>query len=127
MQGEIKIYVNNKLLASHKRKDGANEYSIDINHYLDSLARKPGAIRNSLALKSHPDLNKYFTSNPKKFIKSLEENKGKDMDQLLDLLKIYANSKDEIDVIDIVKLDNDIEIKARKIVASYDSLCIGGK
>lgn len=129
--GEIKIYINNKLLASHKRKDGANEYSIDINHYLDSLARKPGAIRNSLALKSHPDLkaifDKYFTSNPKRFIKSLEENKGKDMDQLLDLLKIYANSKDETDVIDIVKLDNDIEIKARKIVASYDSLCIGGK
>lgn len=129
--GEIKIYINNKLLASHKRKDGANEYSIDINHYLDSLARKPGAIRNSLALKSHPDLkaifDKYFTSNPKRFIKSLEENKGKDMDQLLDMLKIYANSKDETDVIDIVKLDNDIEIKARKIVASYDSLCIGGK
>lgn len=129
--GEIKIYINNKLLASHKRKDGANEYSIDINHYLDSLARKPGAIRNSLALKSHPDLkaifDKYFISNPKRFIKSLEENKGKDMDQLLDLLKIYANSKDETDVIDIVKLDNDIEIKARKIVASYDSLCIGGK
>ncbi|HEQ2365844.1 TPA: IS21 family transposase [Streptococcus pyogenes] len=129
--GEIKIYVNDKLLARHKRKDGANEYSIDINHYLDSLARKPGAIRNSLALKSHPDLkaifDKYFTSNPKKFIKLLEENKGKDMDQLLDLLKIYANSKDEIDVIDIVKLDSDIEIKARKIVASYESLCIGGK
>lgn len=128
---EIKIYVNDKLLARHKRKDGANEYSIDINHYLDSLARKPGAIRNSLALKSHPDLkaifDKYFTSNPKKFIKLLEENKGKDMDQLLDLLKIYANSKDEIDVIDIVKLDSDIEIKARKIVASYESLCVGGK
>lgn len=49
------------------------------------------------------------------------------MDQLLGLLKSYANSKDEIDVIDIVKVDNDIEIKARKIVASYDSLCIGGK
>lgn len=63
----------------------------------------------------------------KKFINLLEENKGKDMDQLLDLLKIYANSKDEIDVIDIVKLDNDIEIKTRKIVASYDYLCIGGK
>lgn len=57
---EIKIYVNNKLLASHKRKDVANEYSIDINHYLDSLARKPSAIRNSLALKSHPDLKSIF-------------------------------------------------------------------
>ena len=128
---EIKIYVNDKLLASHKRKDGANEYSIDITHYLKSLARKPGAIRNSAVLKSYPDLkaifDKYFTSNPKKFIKLLEENKGKDMDQLLDLLKIYANSKDELDVIDIVKTDNDIEIKARKIVASYDCLCIGGK
>ena len=128
---EIKIYINEKLLAIHKRKDGPNEYSIDITHYLDSLARKPGAIRNSLALKSHPDLkaifDKYFTSDPKKFISLIEDNKDKDMDQLLGLLKSYANSKDEIDVIDIVKVDNDIEIKARKIVASYDSLCIGGK
>lgn len=71
--------------------------------------------------------DKYFTTNQKKFISLLEDNKDKDMDQLIDLLKSYANSKDELDVIDIVKTDNDIEIKARKIVASYDSLCIGGK
>lgn len=71
--------------------------------------------------------DKYFTTNQKKFISLLEDNKDKNMDQLIDLLKSYANSKDELDVIDIVKTDNDIEIKARKIVASYDSLCIGGK
>lgn len=71
--------------------------------------------------------DKYFTTNQKKFISLLEDNKDKDMDQLIDLLKSYANSKDELDVIDIVKTDNDIEIKARKIVASYYSLCIGGK
>lgn len=130
---EIKIYVNDKLLAVHKRKDGANEYSIDITHYLKSLARKPGAIRNSLALKSQPDLknifDKYFTSNPKKFIELIELNKDKDIDQIVDILNSYSNTKKELDVLDIVKTDKkeaDIEIKARKIVSSYDSLVIGG-
>ena len=130
---EIKIYVNDKLLAVHKRKDGANEYSIDITHYLKSLARKPGAIRNSLALKSQPDLknifDKYFTSNPKKFIELIELNKDKDIDQIVDILNNYSNTKKELDVLDIVKTDKkeaDIEIKARKIVSSYDSLVIGG-
>lgn len=33
----------------HKKKDGSNEVSIDIKHYLPSLERKPSAIRNSLS------------------------------------------------------------------------------
>lgn len=69
---EIKIYVNDNFVCSHKKKDGSNEVSIDIKHYLTSLERKPGAIRNSLALKSTPFLktifDKYFTKEPKKFV-----------------------------------------------------------
>lgn len=51
---EVKTYINKKLICTHKKKDGANEVSIDLRHYLPSFARKPGAIRNSLALKSTP-------------------------------------------------------------------------
>ncbi|MCD0065280.1 IS21 family transposase, partial [Streptococcus agalactiae] len=57
---EVKIYYEDNLIASHKKKDGAGETSIDIRHYLDSLARKPGAIRNSLALKEVPVLKTIF-------------------------------------------------------------------
>ena len=85
-------------------------------------------------MKSQPDLknifDKYFTSNAKKFIELIELNKDKDLDQIIDILNHYTNTNKEVDVLDIAKTNNketDIEIKARKIVASYDSLCIGGK
>lgn len=128
---EIKIYINDKLIAIHKRKDGANEYSIDITHYLKSLARKPGAIRNSAVLKSHPDLktifDRYFTSNPKKFVELLEDNKDKSMDDLMDILDSYANGDKKLILLDVIKEESSLEVKARMITASYDSLCIGGE
>lgn len=125
---EIKIYTNDKLIATHRRKDGANEYNIDITHYLNSLARKPGAIRNSLALKSSPDLktifDKYFISNPKKFIELIKENEEKDIDQIIDILKTYTNKKEEIIVLDVTNKETNIEIKTRKLISLYDSLCL---
>jgi len=51
---KIIIYSNNHFVCEHKKIDGAKEISIDINHYLNTFAKKPGAIRNSLALKSLP-------------------------------------------------------------------------
>src|SRR5665647_1352557 len=76
---KIIIYANNSYVCEHKKIDGLNEISIDISHYLKSLFRKPGAIKNSLALKSIPQLksiyDKYFNTNPKKFIEVLIDNK----------------------------------------------------
>lgn len=48
----IKIYSNNELVCTHKKIDGFNQDKIDILHYLDTFNRKPGAIKNSVALKS---------------------------------------------------------------------------
>lgn len=36
---EVKIYANSQLVCTHKKKDGTNEVSIDLHHYLASLAR----------------------------------------------------------------------------------------
>lgn len=47
---EIKIYVNDNIVCTHKKKDDSLEDSIDIKHYLNTLDRKPGVIRNSLAM-----------------------------------------------------------------------------
>ena len=38
-------------IAAHTRKYGLHEWSIDINHYLNTLKRKPGALANSVAIK----------------------------------------------------------------------------
>ena len=71
------------IIARHKKKDGKGEYSIDIKHYIDTFLKKPGALRNSLALKQAPKLlqtifNNYFTTDPKKFLEFLINSKAFD-------------------------------------------------
>jgi transposase len=63
-------------IARHNKKDGKGEYSIDILHYIDTFLKKPGALRNSLALKQAPQVlqtifNNYFITDPKKFLEFL--------------------------------------------------------
>lgn len=75
-------------IASHNKKDGKGEYSIDIKHYIDTFLKKPGALRNSLALKQAPKLlqtifNDYFTTEPRKFLEFLLNTKAfEDIDSL---------------------------------------------
>lgn len=42
-------------IVSHIKKEGFQEYSIEINHYLNIFLKKPGALKNSLAIKQAPD------------------------------------------------------------------------
>ena len=78
---KVVIYSNNVWVCEHKKADGLNEISIEITHYLNTLIKKPGAIKNSLALKSIPLLktiyDSYFITKPKKFIEILVANKEK--------------------------------------------------
>ncbi len=84
---KIIFYSNNHYVCEHKKKDGRNETSIDFCHYLDTLKKKPGAIRNSLALKSIPELKAifdiYFTSEPKRFIDLIEKYKTLELKKIL--------------------------------------------
>lgn len=84
---KIIFYSNNHYVCEHKKKDGRNETSIDICHYLDTLKKKPGAIRNSLALKSIPELKTifdiYFTSEPKQFIELIEKYKTLELKEMI--------------------------------------------
>ena len=63
----------NNLIAQHDKLDGKGEYSIDIKHYIDTLLKKPKALKNSYALKQAPEIlqslfNKHFQDNPKDFL-----------------------------------------------------------
>lgn len=125
---KIMVYSNNVLVCEHKKIDGLNEISIDISHYLKSLFRKPGAIKNSLALKSIPYLksiyDKHFNKNPKKFIEILAKNNGKDMQELIDILEGYTKiSLDIIPVNNIVTNKNIYEATKLQII-KYNDLCI---
>ena len=45
------VYYDYKFLFKTKRLTGRQQYQIDINHYLKTFKKKPGAIAHSLALK----------------------------------------------------------------------------
>lgn len=72
---DLLIFSKGNLVASHRRLPGKKKVRADIHHYLHTLTRKPGALKNSTALKSDPDLEEFFTThfneNPRDFINFL--------------------------------------------------------
>ena len=87
----IDVYYKQDKVATHIRDTGKNKTCIDISHYLDTFLKKPGALRNSTALKSVPELkdifDKYYKNNPKSFIVKLNENKHLELKELIEVLK----------------------------------------
>ena len=73
----ILIYHNNMKIAHHRRNYGAHTWNIEIEHYLKTLKKKPGAIHSSTAMQqTNPKLqsiyNRYYTTNSKDFIELIE-------------------------------------------------------
>jgi len=95
----IIIFSNDTYVCEHKKIDGFNEISIDIKHYLNSLFKKPGAIRNSLALKSIPKLksiyDNYFSTKSKEFIEILRNN-NRNNNYLSDITRNQTNKYNQI-------------------------------
>lgn len=91
---EVLVYSNSRLVATHKKVDGYQKAQVDIYHYLETLEKKPGALKNSKALKSRSELktiyDRYFTKRTKEFIGILRDNSDKSYPQLLEILKENA-------------------------------------
>jgi len=69
----LKVYYNNTHLCTHERSYGTYKWQIDIEHYLNTLSRKPGALHGSVALEQSPPeiralYNNYFKNQPRGFI-----------------------------------------------------------
>ncbi|MDO4468164.1 MAG: IS21 family transposase, partial [Bacillota bacterium] len=92
---EIEIYYKGKKIACHKRLCGEKKTCIDIRHYLHTLEKKPGALKNSAALKSLPELKKifdiYYTDKPKTFIEILRQNKDKSIEDIIESVTPVSN------------------------------------
>jgi len=127
---EVRIYANNELVATHKRIFINGKMQVDIYHYLNTLKKKPGAVSNSIALKSIPRLkaifDTYFAEQPKKFIELFMENKELPIEEIISMFEHQTANKGEIKALDVVKPISQIDVSARAIVASYDVLVIGG-
>lgn len=126
---DILIYSNNHLVCEHKKIDGVNEISIDINHYLHSFTKKPGALKNSLALKSLPQLksiyDNYFNKNPKEFIALLRENNEKTLDELIEILLSYGSPSNIIQL-SHVKNNRLLNHITRTQTSKYNDICLKG-
>ena len=57
---KIEVYFQNKLVASHQGHYGKHQWLICIEHYLDTLRQKPGALNGSVALSCSPYLKKLY-------------------------------------------------------------------
>ena len=127
---EVRIYAANELVAKHKRLFGNGKMQIDIYHYLNTLRKKPGAVRNSVALKSIPRLkaifDTYYSKQPKKFIELFLENKELPINEIIALFERETANKGEIDALDVVKPVSQIVVSARALVANYAVLVNGG-
>ena len=84
---EIVVYSGMDEVCRHKRKDGYGDMSVNIIHYLDTLSKKPGALRNSKALRSETDLkavfDSYFNTRVREFIDILRENQDRPMVEII--------------------------------------------
>jgi transposase len=99
---QIVCYHGTKQLCVHQRSYGKHQWLLELDHYLNTLKIKPGALASSRALKSAPVkvkaiYQRHFRENPKAFVEML----------------LFAR-------------DNDIEFSAiEKVIARLMKICPG--
>ena len=121
---KILVYSDYELICEHKKIDGTKKISADIRHYLKTLSKKPGALKNSYALKSNPILrtiyNKYYIQKPKDFIQIIIENKEKSDKEIEKIL-----IKKSTNLIVLEEEKNNINNLTRKQTSMYNQIMIG--
>lgn len=125
---EILIYSDSRVVAKHKKIDGFNEYEVDIFHYLDTLERKPGAIKNSKALKSKTQLktiyDMYFTKRPKQFIyilRKYQENKKELLKKMIDVGKACEMPMKQLEDV----FEDNVSVKTKNELERLSALYMG--
>ena len=72
---KIELFYENSVVAVHERSYARHQWIINIEHYLDTFRRKPGALKRSVALARSSYLKelyeKFFFSTPRAFIELL--------------------------------------------------------
>jgi len=103
---KIDMYFGNKFLFSHPRSYGAHTWSVDLNHYLTTFSRKPGALKGSMAFEQSGDKIKeifveYFSDDARGFIEVLQ--KFKDKTWGIEILENAITRLKQISPLDISK------------------------
>lgn len=87
----IEIYYKNSKIAKHKRSYLTHYWNVDINHFIHTLKKKPGALHSSVGRQQlSPELQEiyqeYYINNPRGFIELLELIKEKDLQCVIDAI-----------------------------------------
>ena len=117
---KIDIYFNEELVGSHKRSYGPQTWTMDINHFLSSLKRKPGALKSSLAFIQLGDeikeiREKYFSGDTKDFIELLQYCKDKNT-----TFKEVGNAIEKIKKVTPTNISKD---KILAVISKENELC----
>ncbi|QNO15348.1 IS21 family transposase [Alkalicella caledoniensis] len=74
---QIQIYYDQQKIAEHKRSYGNFTWTLNIEHYVNTIKKKPGSLHSSAAIrqmdtKLQKIYHNYYTENPREFIELLE-------------------------------------------------------
>lgn len=140
---KVVAYYNNEKIAVHTKKHGVHEWSMNLEHYLNTIKKKPGALANSLALKqAHQRLQQiykqYYIRREKDFIELLEligEKSLEEVEQALSKLekispisintekiKTLCNRSEKDKVLSKSSSQDEIVKKANEILQAYGAL-----
>ena len=127
---EIRVYAAGDMVCSHNRLFGNGNMSVDIYHYLGTLLRKPGAVRNSVALKSIPRLKAIFDTHyakePKRFIETFIEHKDLSVDEIIALFEKKTSNKSaaraEFKALCVVGKTHEADVAVRAGMFKYSAL-----
>lgn len=92
---KVRVYdADHKKMAEHERSYSHGSWTFDINHYINTLMKKPGALKGSVALRQMPEkmqelFRVHFAGNGKDFLKLLKYCRGNNYDykDILDAVK----------------------------------------
>jgi len=105
---KINIYYKNSKIAEHKRSYQNHQWVIDINHFIHTLKKKPGALHASVGRHQlSPELQniykEYYSNNPRDFISLLEIIKEKDVINVLNAINRLVKIKKDLVTTDNIK------------------------
>ena len=123
---EIKVYYENREVCRHKRAFGNGTCRVNIYHYLNTLHKKPGAVKNSSALRQIPKLkaifDAHYAAKPRRFVEIFIENKHLPLDEIIALFETKTFVTQKVRALDIVK---PISSVAQLSEAQYND-CVAG-
>jgi len=127
---EIRVFHCNSEVCRHRRALGNGTIRINVMHYLNTFMKKPGALNNSIALKSVPKLkaiyDTYYSRRPREFIEILQAHKSLEIDEIIEQFQAKMSNRAEFNAITVVRPISSVDLRSRSSMADYASLIRGG-